>query len=82
MLGNYSKLIAAIIGAIVARMVLKYTGLDLAALGIQEDVNGLVYLLVESGVTGIAALITSLFVYFFPANRPQAKAPEPTGDQV
>lgn len=81
-MGNYSKFIAAIIGAIVARMVLQYTGLDLLALGIQSDVNGLICLLVEGGVTAIFAVITSAFVYFFPANKPKEPDKEFRGEHV
>lgn len=81
-MGNYSKFIAAIIGAIVARLVLKYTGLDLAALGIEAEVNGLIVLLVETGVTAVAAAITSAFVYFFPANKPKEPDHEFRGEHI
>lgn len=69
MLGNYSKMIGAVVGAMAAQSLLKTTGLDVNALGVSAEFQGLVSGLVDIVITGIAAGVTT---YFFPANKKRA----------
>jgi hypothetical protein len=72
-MSNYSKLIAAILGAVAARLILKWTGLDVAALGVGAEFNDLVAIGVETLVTLIGGAIAGVVVYFAPANKPKSQ---------
>lgn len=65
MFGNYSKLVGAIVGALAARWLLQWTGIDVAALGVGPEFQALVSL----GVDALAAAVTGAVVYWFPANK-------------
>lgn len=68
-MGNLSKMYGAIAGAILARVVLNWTGLDVAALGVGGEFTELVTLGVEAGVTAIGGAIAGAVTYFFPPNK-------------
>ena len=70
-MGNYSKLIGAIVGALAARWLMSWLGIDVVALGIGAEFQALVSLSVDAA----AAALTGAVVYWFPANKPAANPP-------
>lgn len=59
---SYSKLIAAVATVLLMRWVLRWTGLDVAELGVQEDFQAVVYLAVDAS----AAAVSGFFVWLVP----------------
>jgi hypothetical protein len=59
---SYSKLLAAVVTVLLMRWVLRWTGLDVAELGVQEDFQAVVYLAVDA----VAAGVSGFFVWLVP----------------
>jgi hypothetical protein len=59
---SYSKLLAAVVTVLLMRWVLRWTGLDVAELGVQEDFQAVVYLAVDA----VAAAVSGFFVWLVP----------------
>lgn len=58
----YNKLIAALVSVFLMRLLLQWTGLDAAALGVGDQFRDLVSL----GVDAVAAAVTGFFVWLVP----------------
>ena len=58
----YSKLIAAVLSVLVMRWFLRWSGIDLAQIGVEGEVGAIVSLLVDS----VAAGVTGFFVWLVP----------------
>jgi hypothetical protein len=70
-MGNYSKMIGAIVGAILMQLIFRWTGVDVRALGVAAEFQGLVALLVDGAVLFVGGLIAGGVTWAFPANRPR-----------
>lgn len=68
-MGNMSKFYGAIIGAILMQIIVKYTGIDLAVLGVSHDFNIIVQQFMEFGFVVASSFVAGVVTYVFPANK-------------
>ena len=67
---TYSKLIAAVLSVLVTRWFLRWSGIDLASLGVDAEVGAIVALAVDT----VAAVVTGFFVWLVPNVKQKWKA--------
>lgn len=61
-LTSYNKLIAAIVSALLVRWFLKWSGIDISAIGVEEDLR----MLVSVAIDVVAAGVSGFFVWLVP----------------
>lgn len=59
---SYNKLFAAVISALLVRWFLHWTGVDISAIGVEEDLR----LIVSLGIDFAAAAVSGFFVWLVP----------------
>lgn len=64
----YNKLFAAILSTLLTRWILKWTGLDVAKLGVASDLQ----MLVTLGIDAATAGVVGFFVWLLPNKQRQA----------
>lgn len=66
--GDFSKFYGAIVGAILAQLILRWAGIDVHALGIAYEFNAIIVGLLDAAVMGAGGLVAGLVTYWFPPN--------------
>lgn len=67
-LGNLSKFYGAIVGAILAQLLLRWLGIDVQALGVAYEFNAIVIHLIDVGIMVGGSLVAGAVTYLFPKN--------------
>lgn len=69
-MGNLSKFYGAILGAILAQLIVRWTGIDLHALGMQYEFSAIVIGLIDGAIMVGGGFIAGAITYLFPPNDP------------
>ncbi len=80
--GSLSKFYGAIVGAIVAQLILRWAGIDVHQLGIALELNAIIIGLIDAGVMAAGGLVAGAVTYWFPPNAPSRKNPPPENDNA
>lgn len=75
-LGSLSKFYGAIVGAILAQLLLRWLGIDVHALGVAYEFNALVIGLLDGAIMLVGGLVAGAVTYWFPPNEQKAKPPD------